>query len=87
MPIADCATLKVTKLLDELRTTEPYDEEGEPDLEEQHGPALVTGGFSGAPMSELLAYLPDPAITTLLVDRFFQGKEPAWRKSSDGHTS
>ncbi|KAK1519400.1 fungal specific transcription factor domain-containing protein [Colletotrichum costaricense] len=41
-------------------------------------PFLLSGAFPTANMTTLMALLPPRNITTRLIERFFEGKEPAW---------
>ncbi|KAJ3939039.1 uncharacterized protein N0V96_011154 [Colletotrichum fioriniae] len=48
-------------------------------------PFLFSGAFPTANMTTLMALLPSKNLTTRLIERFFEGKEPAW--SLDNYTT
>ncbi|KAM9885608.1 hypothetical protein VD0002_g1509 [Verticillium dahliae] len=76
----------VTRLTDELKTTDTGHGEREDDdaddldsaFASTEGPVLLLGTFPPATTQDLMDYLPQKDITDRLIARFFKGKEPAW---------
>ncbi|RNJ58924.1 hypothetical protein D7B24_004017 [Verticillium nonalfalfae] len=75
----------VTRLTDELKTTDTGHGEREDDdtddldssFASTEGPVLLLGTFPPATTQDLMDYLPQKDITDRLIARFFKGKEPA----------
>jgi hypothetical protein len=61
-----------------LRSAEDDEDDAPEDLFHQEGPILLLG--FGMMSQATFQHLPPKPIADQLIARFFQGKEPAWRK-------